>query len=386
MISITDIRNILGESSKDLGTLCRSDNINKWSWHKPINSHTLKKTTDTDRFSDNDGFDLSTYFVTTTLYVKNRFESSTGIEWQYHKRNKPFRMGDFISYDPSASRWFDVSADVSTVGIGEGDISSFNVTWANGRSYIPEVFQFDFCQDSSIDSFGYVCWFSNTSWPYYYHKGLIQEYNGSGQIYPYNTSSISITDFPLDSTGTIIPVMAHTNRQGVSDRLYTYSDAQSRNFKFLCLESNYIPIRINSAANMMFENIQVIVYWDQGSISGQYKSFRGAVWLRNRNQQNVSCRLLIYNANTDLSDPDIGADTIMYDNSITLEASPDGETWSFLEIMSGEMTNTEWTELTPSDFAMFYIDLSINNKHITLTPTADTLPKTLTYNLSDYTY
>lgn len=385
MIRISDIRNTLGESSNDLGTLCKSNHINKWSWNKPINSSTLKESTDTDRFLDNDGFDISThYLVDNTLAAKNRYES--GVNWIYRQRTAPFRLGDFSNYDSSAQKWFDVSTDLSTlIGIDEDDVTSFHVLWKHGKSYIPEVFQFKFSQDSSIDSFGYICWFSNTPWPYYYHKGIIQQYNGSGQIYPYNDSEIFISDFPKDVTGTIVPVLSYTNRLGVSNRLYNYDDTISRNFKFLCVESNSIPIKIDSTASRLFDNIQVVVYWDQGSITGNYKSFGGAIWFRNRNQQNVPCSILIYNTNSDPDDPDLGADTVMYDNDVSLAASPDGETWSLLELLSGDdLDNTSWYENTPSDVAMFYINISINNKHITLTPTADSLPKTLTYNLSDY--
>ena len=34
---IEDVKTILGETSNDLATLCKSENINIWSKYKPIN-------------------------------------------------------------------------------------------------------------------------------------------------------------------------------------------------------------------------------------------------------------------------------------------------------------------------------------------------------------
>ena len=35
-VSIEDVKTVLGESSNDLATLCKSENINIWSKYKPI--------------------------------------------------------------------------------------------------------------------------------------------------------------------------------------------------------------------------------------------------------------------------------------------------------------------------------------------------------------
>ena len=35
-VSIDDVKQALGESSNDLATLCKSENINMWSLYKPI--------------------------------------------------------------------------------------------------------------------------------------------------------------------------------------------------------------------------------------------------------------------------------------------------------------------------------------------------------------
>lgn len=100
MISITNIQNITGETAKDIGTLCQSNNINKWSFYKPVNHSKLSRLTDEDIKSANDGFNLHTW---STWYqcLNNR-----SYDWTYVDRTAPFRMGDFIEYNPYSQPWF----------------------------------------------------------------------------------------------------------------------------------------------------------------------------------------------------------------------------------------------------------------------------------------
>lgn len=45
---LADIQHVLGETVNELGALCRSDRINKWSKHKPVRSSLMKKLSDAD--------------------------------------------------------------------------------------------------------------------------------------------------------------------------------------------------------------------------------------------------------------------------------------------------------------------------------------------------
>ena len=55
-VSIHDVNSVLGHGSSDLGTLCQSSKINKWSFHKPVNKNQLTVLNDNDYFSVDDGF------------------------------------------------------------------------------------------------------------------------------------------------------------------------------------------------------------------------------------------------------------------------------------------------------------------------------------------
>ena len=101
MISISDIQNKIEEAAKDIGTLSKSSNINKWSFYKPVNHSKLSRLNDSDFSSANDGFNLHTW---STWYqcLNNR-----SYDWTYIDRTAPYRMGDFIGYNHNnRTPWF----------------------------------------------------------------------------------------------------------------------------------------------------------------------------------------------------------------------------------------------------------------------------------------
>ena len=59
-ITISLVRNTLGENTNDLGSLCTSPRINPNSFYKPITSNKLNVTYD-DFVAANDGFTIQTY-------------------------------------------------------------------------------------------------------------------------------------------------------------------------------------------------------------------------------------------------------------------------------------------------------------------------------------
>lgn len=48
-ISIDDVKSVLGESSNDVATLCKSANINKWAKYKPMSIAKPFNITERDR-------------------------------------------------------------------------------------------------------------------------------------------------------------------------------------------------------------------------------------------------------------------------------------------------------------------------------------------------
>ena len=100
-IGIIDVHNCLGDASYDLGTLCKSTNINHWSKWKPINYNgtTIDEVILKGR---NYGINLTQSNEITVLI--NRIDSSG--TYTYNKPTggsaSPFRLGDFRNYDHNA--------------------------------------------------------------------------------------------------------------------------------------------------------------------------------------------------------------------------------------------------------------------------------------------
>mgnify|MGYP000852152839 CR=1 FL=1 len=116
-VSIADVRTVLGETSNDLGTLCKSEKINPWAKYKPV---VLDKVTHADEYdpvtkkwtgdwwkggNKNCGFtefstqDIKAIFVTADDNLNG---------WAYRKpsggSSMPFRLEDFIGYKHSAKQ------------------------------------------------------------------------------------------------------------------------------------------------------------------------------------------------------------------------------------------------------------------------------------------
>lgn len=146
MINITDISKLLNEKTVYIDSLSQSNNINKWSFYKPVNNTKLSRLNDSDFYSANDGFNLHAW---STWYdcLNNR-----NYDWKYKDRTSPFRLGDFIEYNPYSQPWFQMDvAQGSTVYSGsnanifiDGDIQSFvnnyNVFYGASDSNIDLVY------------------------------------------------------------------------------------------------------------------------------------------------------------------------------------------------------------------------------------------------------
>lgn len=61
-ISIDDVKSVLGESSNDVATLCKSTKINKWSKNKPIKHNCLFKPTEAQKKEANYGISNIPYY------------------------------------------------------------------------------------------------------------------------------------------------------------------------------------------------------------------------------------------------------------------------------------------------------------------------------------
>lgn len=147
-VGIQNIARCLGSNSTDLGTLCCSDLINKWSLKKPVNLAKKDVLTDAELRSVNYGFSIPVYNNATQLNAA----IENGETWEYLKpQSGYYRATDFDGYSHLASNPFffevmnkSVPEGSSTNIVLDNDIS-FVLDWAGFTSirnigiYIPSV-------------------------------------------------------------------------------------------------------------------------------------------------------------------------------------------------------------------------------------------------------
>ena len=100
MNKISEVRQALGENSNSLSILSTSNNVNKWSFYKPIQFNKITALTDEEINSKNCGF-YNFVFNTPFDLIHN-----IGEVWKYEKPSSYFRLSDFKYYNHNAERWY----------------------------------------------------------------------------------------------------------------------------------------------------------------------------------------------------------------------------------------------------------------------------------------
>lgn len=106
-VSVFDVRSVLGISSTDVGTLCKSKKINKWSRYKPVhiaNKIEVDRSTLWYRGTHNTcGLDIPS--TTSRLNIVSYYNSNLS-EWTYEPpsggASSPYRLLDFLKYKHDA--------------------------------------------------------------------------------------------------------------------------------------------------------------------------------------------------------------------------------------------------------------------------------------------
>lgn len=114
-ITISLVRNTIGENTNDLGSLNTSPKINPNSFYKPITSNKLILT-DADFYATNDGFSAQSYNNAIDCWNA----CVNGNTWVYNPVDPPYRLGDWRNYEHNAGPWLTFSfMDTSQARKGE---------------------------------------------------------------------------------------------------------------------------------------------------------------------------------------------------------------------------------------------------------------------------
>ena len=113
-ITTTLVGNTIGLATRDIGLLCSSNKINKWSKYKPVIYPTISTTGNWWKAVDgNCGLSITEYSNINDLVAA----ITNGVIWEYNKPtggiSSPYRLGDFRGYNHNAEIPF-YSFDVPT--------------------------------------------------------------------------------------------------------------------------------------------------------------------------------------------------------------------------------------------------------------------------------
>ena len=137
-ISTTLVANTLGTNSRDVGTLCTHQAINKWSKWKPVRHNSITPITEAQLQSTNYGLmaQEAPSIVTHVFGTTPAPSMYDPLQWVYLKPTgglpSPYRLGDFRNYNKLA---IPAIADVNDITISDADIDNFEVDGIDVKWY-----------------------------------------------------------------------------------------------------------------------------------------------------------------------------------------------------------------------------------------------------------
>lgn len=203
-VSVDDVKSVLGESSNDLATLCKSAKINMWAKCKPVSYAKAFDITDAEKKSINYGLTVPT--TTYTILSGDKIKEVAASNWGYTKpsggSNSPFRLGDFKDYYHNAGPFIQVNYPPG----------GYNHSLANSR-----YFKLNISLDPEDSTY--------TIQAYDLNQGTInlKEYKFAAVVYSANGSQkgVYLSDTILDSNGNIQGDVITIDVDGWSTQAYS---------------------------------------------------------------------------------------------------------------------------------------------------------------------
>lgn len=133
-IGVSDVKSVLGSASNDVGTLCRNENVNKWSKYKPVKCAGLVSLASVSEWQNIGwGLEIPTAFLNITGDILEHRDST----WRYNKpsggEESPYRLSDFEHYAHYAPQFVKASSIPGTIASKFFSVSyDFNQDADNG--------------------------------------------------------------------------------------------------------------------------------------------------------------------------------------------------------------------------------------------------------------
>ena len=106
-LSNFDVAKALGENTLDIGSLCTSESINKWSFHKPMSGDNPNELTLQEKYDQDGGYSIPYTDVslrTADNIYRDSSNSPVSLDWAL-KALTWYRLTDFIGYNPVAKNF-----------------------------------------------------------------------------------------------------------------------------------------------------------------------------------------------------------------------------------------------------------------------------------------
>lgn len=211
-VSIDDLKNLFGEGSGDLATLCKSAKINMWAKYKPVDSDTAFLDINTGWKGKRNDCNIN-YPKATSVYDIKGYYSQADNGFTHRTTSAPYRLGDFRGYNHNARSEY---LDIGTTSPSAEDAVSISAAYNLQSVDSDWISMKDLLNDGNIT----------------YHFGVLLYNNNGDKLQYMRTSDTNIVKFTKVNAGT------YTVYPFMSSVAYTSSDFPQLQ------QGSYIPIPV----------------------------------------------------------------------------------------------------------------------------------------------
>lgn len=299
-LSVHDVANCLGEVITDVGYLCASPLVNKWSARKPIEANHPRALSDAERYEADCGFINLSDFVG-TLNTLNAVYSA-GETWQYQPPLTWYRLTDFVGYKHGAKDFTPTGAITAPSGRESVVLS---LSWNSELAQHIANFKAYKSASTNGKGFGLMGVFLRVDGALYfaYLGKLADNPTSCALAIDALLGAINATPYGVDAPVLAMPVLldygtdttARTELQ--TGKLYTPDELTKTlvyaPYRALALPGKPFAGTFTPIMWRVWRNLRVMLAWSTGGYVNGTASFNGQVYLRNDNDFAIDIALFV---------------------------------------------------------------------------------------------
>lgn len=209
-VSIDDLKNLFGEGSGDLATLCKSTKINMWAKYKPVDSDNAFLDINTGWKGKRNDCNIN-YPKATNIYDIKGYYSQADNGFTHRTASAPYRLGDFRGYNHNARSEY---LEIGTTSPSAEDAVSISAAYNLQSADSDWISMKDLLNDVNITyHFGVLLYNNNGNKLQYMRTSdtntvkFTKVNAGTYTVYPFMSSvDYTSSDFPQLQAGSYIPI------------------------------------------------------------------------------------------------------------------------------------------------------------------------------------